>query len=249
MILELDQGNSRLKWRLLPSAGTVSAHSGAVLGHGAAALHSLVAQLPPAVAAELRRVRLSCVGGAERERQLLGACREHWRVEPEVARVRSEWDGLRCAYQRISTFGSDRWLALLAARRVQLGGLCVVDAGSALTVDLVCADGRHLGGYILAGQRALRAALAGSTAGLPSHLPSVPAVVAGTNTEDGIAAGVLGAMVGLVSHAMRAAAPALGAPPALLLTGGDGDWLRPHLPSSARYLPQLVLDGLAVALP
>ena len=245
MIVELDQGNSRLKWRLLPSA-----QSGAVPGHGAEALRRLAQTLPTAASAEVRRVRLSCVGGAQRERQLLQACRKTWRPAPEVARARAEWDGLRCAYKQADTLGSDRWLAMLAARRIHRGSLCVVDAGSALTVDVVAADGRHLGGYIAAGQRTLYEAGA-SAAGLAPQTPPTPPANAtpGATTEAGIAAGVLGAMAGLVRHALLAAARELEEQPALLLTGGDGDWLRSQLPHSARYLPQLVLDGLAVALP
>lgn len=205
--MELDQGNSRLKWRLLSSSAEATVQEGAVLGHGADALRCVEQALPPAISAAVQRVRLSCVGGTARTQQLLQACRETWRPEPEVAHTRTLWAGLHCAYECAEDLGSDRWLAMLAARHLQRGNLCVVDVGSALTVDIVTADGRHLGGYIAAGQRTLFKALGAGVPELQTQPPPTPPTDAapGTSTEAGIAAGVLGAMVGLVHHALLTA--------------------------------------------
>ncbi|MDP1069535.1 type III pantothenate kinase, partial [Klebsiella pneumoniae] len=60
--------------------------------------------------------------------------------------------------------GVDRWLAMLAAWQ-RVGQSCwVVDCGSAITLDLLDAEGRHQGGYILPGLRLMQQSLLGNTA-------------------------------------------------------------------------------------
>ena len=57
--------------------------------------------------------------------------------------------GVTNGYDQPERLGVDRWLALIGAHE---GRDCIViDAGSAITVDLLRGDGRHLGGAILAG--------------------------------------------------------------------------------------------------
>ena len=70
-----------------------------------------------------------------------------------VTRLRSEADscGVRNGYLQPQRLGVDRWLALLAAAEICAGDCLVIDAGSAITLDLLRADGQHLGGAILPG--------------------------------------------------------------------------------------------------
>lgn len=55
------------------------------------------------------------------------------------------------AYPEPSGMGVDRWLAILGAAALTSKDAMVVDAGSAITIDLLKADGCHLGGAILPG--------------------------------------------------------------------------------------------------
>lgn len=55
------------------------------------------------------------------------------------------------AYPEPSAMGVDRWLAILGAAALTGKDAMIIDAGSAITIDLLKADGRHLGGAILPG--------------------------------------------------------------------------------------------------
>ncbi len=55
------------------------------------------------------------------------------------------------AYPDPAGMGVDRWLAMLGAAALTKKDAMVVDAGSAITIDLLKADGHHLGGAILPG--------------------------------------------------------------------------------------------------
>jgi type III pantothenate kinase len=59
--------------------------------------------------------------------------------------------GVRNAYQPPGGIGVDRWLCLIAAAALTPKDVMIVDAGSAITVDLLRSDGQHLGGAILPG--------------------------------------------------------------------------------------------------
>ena len=71
----------------------------------------------------------------------------------EVTRFESEAHrlGVTNSYRQPERLGDDRWMALLAAREIVSGHCMVIDAGSAITVDLLQVDGQHLGGAILPG--------------------------------------------------------------------------------------------------
>jgi type III pantothenate kinase len=128
-------------------------------------------------------------------------------------------------------------------------GACVVaDAGTATTVDVVAADGRHCGGFIVPGPALMVSSLLHGTSDLAARRSSSPAgAEAGfaDNTRDAIERGCRVALAALVDRCVDEAADATGVPPALLLTGGAVDELRPHLRTLAEHVPDLVLRGLA----
>lgn len=76
--------------------------------------------------------------------------------------------GIRCAYRDSSAWGVDRWLALLGARSSlsdvnQKASIAVVDCGTAITLDVMDGEGRHLGGLITTGLGLMRAGLNAQT--------------------------------------------------------------------------------------
>src|SRR5690606_2659551 len=76
---------------------------------------------------------------------------EAWSVPIEAVSARPEGFGVINAYAAPERLGADRWLALIAARRIEPGAVCVVDCGTAITIDVMHADGVHLGGLIMPG--------------------------------------------------------------------------------------------------
>ncbi|UTA47438.1 type III pantothenate kinase [Simiduia sp. 21SJ11W-1] len=235
MIVDVDCGNTRIKWRL---AGQVQSH--AVSWQEFEAAGCQILSLPKE---GVRRIRLASV--ASKSAQLQAALGAAFGVEVERAIVQSGSAGLECGYLKPSTLGVDRWLAALAAHHHWPGKpLLIVDAGTALTVDVV-QGGRFEGGFIGPGLGMMRAALYGGTAAvkvasLQAGMPASP----GSSTEAAVSGALLLMAVGLVKEAQsRFAAGAQ-----LVFTGGDGRALQAAF-AGADYVPDLVLDGLAVALP
>ena len=72
--------------------------------------------------------------------------------------------GVRNAYIEPERLGIDRWLSVIAAHHVVKGDVVVVDAGTAIKVDVVNKEGIHLGGYIAPGLVMMEDSLLSKTA-------------------------------------------------------------------------------------
>jgi type III pantothenate kinase len=84
----------------------------------------------------------------------------HWVELSSVA----EACGVRNAYQEPHRLGVDRWLTVIASYHLFGGDVVVVDAGTAIKVDMVNKAGQHLGGYITPGLAMMEASLLSKTA-------------------------------------------------------------------------------------
>ena len=121
----------------------------------------------------------------------------------------------------LSSAGADRVAVVLAARP---GPAVVIDAGTAVTVEIVEASGRFAGGFIGPGPSSSSDGLSSAAAQLPRLDGERVPIVAGTRTSAALAAGLWGMAVGGVDRLVDAALAALPADPAprLLATGGWG---------------------------
>lgn len=240
MNLLIDIGNTNLKWTLgeydsLEEMQIVR-HSGGL----PIDLHAAWEQLTPP-----QRVLVSNVGGADTAAALERACRSYWDLEPRFAKTERATYGVTIAYEQPERLGVDRWLALIAAHRIYAGPVLVVDAGTAVTYDLLLGDGRHLGGLILPGIEMMRGSLLAGTY-IPRVEPQEPTAPWATDTGTAIAAGSIQAPVALAERLCRLLEQQAGMAPQCILTGGDAARLIPSLSVPIRHRPDLVLQGLAV---
>ena len=145
--LLVDIGNTRVKWALLRGArvGRMQAleHAG-----GGASFRRLVRSAPRDVA----RVVAVSVAGAKLERALDASARSRFGVAVEFVHSERRAAGVRNGYRDTWRLGADRWVGVIAAHYMAgARHAVVVNIGTALTVDAVTRDGRHLGGLITPG--------------------------------------------------------------------------------------------------
>ena len=232
----LDVGNTRLKFA---RAGATE-HPVALDTHDAALPVRLIAHLGPAHPGDEAWIASVAPTGVS---TAVEAALQAAGYAVHRARSHARLGSLQVAYREPSRLGVDRFLALLAASRRDDGPWLLVSAGSALTADLLQADGIHLGGLIAPMPDTMRDALAERFAALDVPRGAV-ADFAG-DTGDAIASGCAQAAVGLVEHALRNAQARLGVEPMLLLGGGAADLFTDVAASRSRRAPSLVLEGLA----
>lgn len=241
MRLLLDLGNSRLKWACATDASAPWEASGSVGWAGGAPgqLRDAWAVLPVPQAI----IGASVVDGA-REAQVAATCVARFGCAPHWLRTPAVACGVRNGYAQPQRLGVDRFLAMVAARAAGHAPCVVATAGTALTLDALAADGRHLGGWIVPGARAMRQALAGSTSRVtPEHAGAVTDLA--TNTEDAVASGCWHALAAVVGRFVARAQTRLGTAPTVLLGGGDAQALLPWLDMPVQMQADGVLRGLA----
>ena len=151
-----------------------------------------------------------------------------------------------------TTLGCDRWLAMQSPWAETEQGFCVIDCGTAVTVDIVDDRGIHLGGWILAGLQILRKGLFGQAPGLAELSASAGEVTEdflppATDSARAIAAGTMIQISAALDRALLAASDLLGKTPEVWITGGDGRRVADFLSPPPRIDELLVLRGLALA--
>ncbi|AHE97995.1 Baf family transcriptional regulator [Thioalkalivibrio paradoxus ARh 1] len=245
----LDLGSSRLKWQVRSDSGEILARGGSAWP-GSSPRPELPSLAPD-------RIWISHVGPAERAQALLAWVRPRFAPVP-VQYVRAEPHGpagLRLDYDH-RQLGADRFCALLGVLARGREPAVVIDAGTALTVDVLGADGRHLGGYIAPGLRpgwsavtrllpgTLREQIATTLSGPAQRDAAADAGAPGHGTAAALERGWMLGLEGAVERLGAAAETAAGAGAQWWLTGGDAPWLAESLGPAVRVEPDLVLDGL-----
>jgi len=249
--LLIDAGNSRLKWATL-RAGRV----GRVWAMGwTSASAGRVARRVMAANSEVARIMVCSVAGAVLERELRRAARGANLVAPLFIRSTRRAAGVRNGYQDTWRLGADRWVALIGARALApQRALCVVDIGTAMTIDLLDAAGRHRGGLIVPGPALMVESLLAGTAGirrrarqtLPRRRHGRAGSVFGRSTRAGLLAGSELAAAALIERSMLEARSLLGSRPRLLVAGGGIAAVTARLTMSVVRIDDLVLHGLGV---
>lgn len=246
MILELDCGNSWIKWRVLNSVSCEVLFAGSVAGS-----EQLIEALYELPGLSLLRCRLASVRSASITRQLVDLINSNFAVECVVARSLPRLAGVRNGYCEPDKLGVDRWLAILAAFNRAAGACLVIDVGTAVTVDFVTVGGEHLGGYICPGLRLMSEQLvahAQGIAGLQVGAGYLQDLSPGRTTDAAVARGAVLMLRGFVESQLQLAPALLGGSFTLFLTGGDAE-LVGALSAEAHIVSDLVFVGLAIACP
>lgn len=236
MILLIDYGNTRIKWRLIAPSGLC--REGFCVSTEPSSLQEL-AELGPSVS----RVAVSMVGSESAMALLESVIRE---ITP--APIRFYWaeqqrDGLTNAYADVNRMGADRWHAMLGAWAAVRAGVAVIDAGSALTVDYIDRQGRHLGGYILPGLQMMRQSLQIGAARVGFDDEQQLSTLPGRSTSECVNHGLAWLGAGLVDRIQRDAHHYR--LQRLLVTGGDAQRLL-ALGLDGEHHPDLVFEGLTL---
>ena len=227
--LEVDIGNSRTKWRFGNETGFIP-------GVGI-----------PEMRHRPERICISCV--ASGRRLIAEKFEEAFGIRPEFAQPTAYLAGLTCGYEDPSLLGVDRWLALVAGWNYTKRATVVVDFGTAVTIDFTAQSGHHLGGYIVPGLGLMASVLTKDTAKVrvvgelsSDHFP-------GRDTVQAVQRGTTAMLFNFVESSVTRFSKECPDAPAVLLTGGDAGIASDRLSIVTQVEPDLVLNGLRLALP
>lgn len=246
--LVFDVGNTRVKWGVaedgrLARTGSITHETLKESGFA-----TLTTRLPR----DVDRVLASNVAGATFGTRLSGVIGIHCGQDLHFVHSEASAYGVTNSYKRPRQLGVDRWVAMIGARAAWRSPLLVVDAGTAVTIDALDGDGRHLGGQIIPGIVMMANTLRAETSDIAktsrARKKSGRAAAMFANSTDGaIVGGAVNAVCGAIDRARRALAKEHRRPQ-LVLTGGDGSRILEELEGTPHHRPNLVLEGLAFML-
>jgi len=245
MRLLLDIGNTCIKWLGEtaggePVSGSFDYHERSL----ASGLEDALGGLAPT------SIVAANVGGNGVGEQVAAWAANKWGIRTVYLETRANACGVINAYPVPADLGVDRWAALVSAHHYYPGAVCIIDCGSAVTVDVLAEDGMHLGGLIMPGLRLQRQSLVKGTAQLSpvnDDRKSDPGSgVFASDTQAAILEGTHLMTAGAIDKAIDRVAAKQDSHISALLTGGDALAIMPLLGHEVIHEPELVLKGVAL---
>ncbi len=260
MILELDAGNTRVKWRLM------KAHEGqyqkaeedsvVAIKKTASVINELGLQLGKIPHGDIHSIRVANVRGEEFKTGFTAYAAEKWQIHAEFAIVEKTCAGVSNSYRDLQKMGVDRWLAMLAAFHECQSACCIVDCGSAITIDLIDDQGQHRGGYIVPGLTMMHEGLAHKSAVFDFTVDFsdnsardklTHSIEPGITTESAVTAGIINMATGLLER-IHSQQCNLSDQVNWFVTGGDSKILSRNMEWEHKRVPDLVMEGLAFSI-
>ena len=240
--LLVDIGNTRVKWMLV--------ESDSVNGHNI--FSWLPEKLETTLISQWRdlarpdAVYVSNVAGETIRNILTRCCEDYWQVTPFYAAVTDRCCGVTNCYSEPDRLGVDRWLAMIAGWNLCKNRVCIIDCGSAITLDVIDSDGLHQGGMIAPGLALSGRALTDHTHALTVAQEKYFSLLA-NNTEDAINSGCYHQFIGGIQHMIEEIQQQFGEDMEYIITGGDAELALAGLETKMRYVPDLILQGLILS--
>lgn len=236
MKLLIDFGNTRCKWVSIVENEWQSVDSFA--HHGQNIIELMHKHLPLKEAHEIHIV--SVLGDAfetdcQRTLEDLVGCNFY--------HSQADAHSIQLAYAAPTSYGADRFAALVAAHQHGSGDKIIVDCGTALTIDVLKHSGQHLGGLIAPSVNMMCDSLCQQTANLTLDENPTEAGLLADNTGEAIYSGtVMLANYGLLGiiQQLRTDLDQV----KIIFTGGEADKMLALDGIDINHKPNLVLEGL-----
>lgn len=245
MILLVDIGNTRVKWARLARGRLTGQRAAAHLGWKSGDFARRVIGATRGLA----RIIVVSVAGSRTNASFAAAARQRAGIQPEFFASARHAGGVTTLYGEPWRLGADRLAAAIGAHRLAgRRAVCVIAVGTALTLDLVDARGRHRGGAIVPAPGLMKDSLLTQTDGIRRRARggTFKGGFFARSTRAAIEQGSRYAAAAVIDRAVAEARAVLGRRPLVLLTGGGAPALRPLIGSPHHLVPDLVLRGLAV---
>lgn len=243
MILELDCGNSLIKWRIVDNAKQIITRG--VSQH----IQPLLADIED-TPFTITFCRFVSVRSEPETAELLSLLKTCYPLVKQ-ALSSNECLGIKNGYKDYRRLGADRWAAIVASYYQNNQATLILGFGTAITSDFIDNQGQHLGGFIAPGLLLMRQQLLTNTGRIHYNESLVKNILApieqpGVSTEDAVNGGCHLMLQSFISQQLTLATSYLGKNYIVYVTGGDA--IHFTIPQ-AQYVPDLVFDGLALLCP
>jgi type III pantothenate kinase len=267
-ILLVDIGNTRVKWASFVRGRVGRMQAVAHKGRGGEQIARHIVRAAGSIASaagggprrapkqssvaasdRLERVVVVSVAGARVNRAFADEVRRRLGIAPEFFRSERRAAGVTTMYGEPWRLGADRLAGAIGAFHLSKHRpVIVAGVGTTMTLDFVDATGRHRGGAIVPAPELMIDSLLWGTHGIRRRAQGGRGSrgLFARSTRSAISEGARFAAAAVVDRAVVEARELAGARPLVLLTGGAAPEIARLIRTRHRYVPDLVLQGLAV---
>ncbi len=241
MKLLIDIGNSRIKWAFIDSGRLSESWS---FNRGKTGIKASLTKHWKDISG-VESIFVSNVAGEKIANQLKEWTIKRWDIDPKFVISEKKRFGVANAYQQPEKLGVDRWLSLIAARQHARMATCVIDCGTAITLDIVTKYGEHQGGIILPGLNLMRQALSNNSDAIKDTFDKSEFKTLATNTFSAVQSGTLYSITATIERLISDLKQQFNNRMRFIITGGDAATVLPLLSEPIAHYPDIVLKGLA----
>ncbi len=243
MKLLIDFGNTRCKWAFIENQQLQEVSAYTYKSEDSIdRAHEVIQHIP---LAEVNEIHVVSVLGDDFQQEFCIQAKKISAINTTFHVSKISSFGVQLAYTDALSYGADRYAALVAAHHKAPGAKIIVDCGTATTIDVIDAQGKHLGGLIIPGIDLMCSALVEKASGIATEQQTYPVRLFNNNTDDAVYSGSVltlsygvHAIIGEIQNEINQSAT-------VLITGGQSDMIGL---ANAHYLdcPNLVLEGIAI---
>jgi type III pantothenate kinase len=244
-VLLVDIGNTRIKWAESVRGRVGRQHAVAHRGWSTNDFRRALFKRP----GRIEKIVVASVADRAVERLLAAAARAATGLAPNFVATVRRAGGVTTRYVEPWRLGVDRFVAVIGAHAIaRRRPACVVDVGTAMTIDLIDGQGVHRGGAIIPGPELMVESLLRRTSGIArrARTGGRGGSFFARRTSAAIEHGARFAVAAAIDRAVAEARREVGTTPRVFLTGGSAPSLRPLIRVAHTFVPDLVLRGLAV---
>ncbi|WOH36909.1 type III pantothenate kinase [Thalassotalea fonticola] len=153
--------------------------------------------------------------------------------------------GIKNSYKNYNTMGVDRWLAVIGAELLYPNeNILIVDAGTAITFDLLDKYKQHQGGWIIPGVDLMMQALCKNTDNVFAQPGEIEVLAFGKNTSDNVNLGCWSTATAAVHGAVAMTKNTEHSVERVIFTGGNGSDLNRLGQFKMDYIDNLIFIGM-----
>lgn len=174
---------------------------------------------------------------------ILDSCKEI-NCTPMIVSPSLDLGGVILECDECDQMGADRLTNFVATKKLYPLPAMIVSLGTATTFDVLDKNGKYLGGAIAPGLSLSSDALLHQAALLSSFPLTLPKNALGQTTETQLLSGIIYGHVGVIEEIIKRMVTELGYTPAIIVTGGNMNYVLSHLSLKHNPEPHLLLKGL-----
>ncbi len=234
--LLVDMGNSRIKWMFVDTSKSIFG----ALSNKPDYSYTLSNFFNEVINYNIESIHYCSVISKDKIAEFHSGCLHNLGINAVQIHVTSQYQSLINGYQQMESLGVDRWVAMVGAYNRFKAPFVVCDCGTAVTIDVVDAKMKHLGGYIMPGINTMLESLGRKTAMKFDASNDKLTTSFGRSTDVAISNGIILAITSSIYSIMNLQAKQ----GILILTGGDAQRVAKYIDLPLKVEPDLVLHGL-----